>query len=237
MSEHLHWRLKAQRALEVYFERRSRPRALLTIVLSATGLVGLLASMGLYHAGVERMWLRYPAAVLVGYGAFLLLLRAWAEWEHTHFEAEEISGELPPVPGGVSPAARQTGSRQRTPGKARNHDWLDRVPDVVEVDFGEGCFVVILIAALIGVIVTLVLSIFAAPALIAEVFLDAFLITFIYQRLRVKADAHWLRTAIRRTWKSALVIAILMSIAGACVARLAPNCTSLGHAIKYWMED
>jgi len=53
----------------------------------------------------------------------------------------------------------------------------------------------------------------------------------------VQADAHWLRTAIRRTWKSALAIAILLSIAGACVARLAPDSTSLGHAIKYWMED
>jgi hypothetical protein len=72
MSEHLHWRRKARLALQAYFERRRRPRFFLSLVLIATGLVGLLASIGMFHLGVDRMWLRYPAAVLFGYGALQL---------------------------------------------------------------------------------------------------------------------------------------------------------------------
>src|SRR3954466_9883987 len=98
MSEHLHWRRKAHLALQAYFERRSRPRVFLSVVLIATGLVSLLASIGMFHLGIDRMWVRYPAAVLVGYGAFLGLLRVWVGWEHAYFAPDEMAAALPPSP-------------------------------------------------------------------------------------------------------------------------------------------
>jgi len=49
----------------------------MSLILSATGIAGFLASFALLHAGVARMWLRYPVAVLFAYGVFLLLLRLW----------------------------------------------------------------------------------------------------------------------------------------------------------------
>jgi hypothetical protein len=238
MSEHLHWRRKAHLALQAYFERRSRPRVFLSIVLIATGLVGLLASMGMFHLGVERMWIRYPAAVLASYGAFLIFLRLWAQWEYAYFAPEEIASMLPPSPDQPSVATRITRSARRS--AERTSDSVEGWGDVLEglggAD-GEGCFVFFLIAALVGVVVTLVLGIFAAPALLAEVFLDAFLITVIFKRLRAKADAHWLGTAIRRTWLSALGIAVFLSIAGACLAHLAPGARSLGQAVREYAEE
>lgn len=57
--------------------RRGMPRVLMSLILAATGAAGFLVSFALLHAGVERMWLRYPVAVLVAYGVFLLLLRVW----------------------------------------------------------------------------------------------------------------------------------------------------------------
>jgi hypothetical protein len=235
MSEHLHWRRKAHLALQAYFERRSSPRFFLSLVLIATGLVGSLASIGMYHLGVERMWIRYPAAVLASYGAFLAFLRLWAQWEYASFAPEEIAAVLPPDPNEPSIPRRVARGSRRTEGRSGDSfDWPDL--DILDGADGEGCFVFILIAALIGVIATLIFGIFAAPALLAEVFLDAFLITVIYQRLRVKADEHWLRTAIRRTWKSALGIAALLSIAGGCLAHLAPGATSLGQAVQEYVE-
>lgn len=53
------------------------PRVLMSLILAATGAAGFLVSFALLHAGVTRMWLRYPVAVLVAYGIFLLLLRVW----------------------------------------------------------------------------------------------------------------------------------------------------------------
>lgn len=57
--------------------RRGMPRVLMSLILAATGAAGFLVSFALLHAGVTRMWLRYPVAVLVAYGVFLMLLRVW----------------------------------------------------------------------------------------------------------------------------------------------------------------
>lgn len=237
MSEHLHWRQKAQLALQAYFERRSRPRVILSVVLIAAGLVGLLASIGLFHAGLERMWIRYPLSALVGYAGFLALLRAWAGWEYDSFSPEEMTGALPPAAGEAVPATPRR--LARAGGRALEHSAVEGVDclDAFDSIDGEGCFVFLLLAALIGVVITLLCGIFAAPALLAEVFLDAFLISVIYKRLRVKADEHWLRTAVRRTWKSAITISVLLSIAGGTLARLAPGARSLGQAIKEMSEE
>src|SRR5919107_255209 len=56
---------------------RAWPRAQMTLILLATGCAGLLVSFTLLHAGLTRMWLRYPVAILCAYGVFLLLLRLW----------------------------------------------------------------------------------------------------------------------------------------------------------------
>ena len=57
--------------------RQGMPRLQMSLILFVTGLSGFLASFALLHAGVSRMWLRYPVAVLLAYAAFLLLLRLW----------------------------------------------------------------------------------------------------------------------------------------------------------------
>jgi hypothetical protein len=53
------------------------PRLLMSLILAATGAAGFLVSFALLHAGVARMWLRYPVAVLCAYAVFLLLLQLW----------------------------------------------------------------------------------------------------------------------------------------------------------------
>lgn len=57
--------------------RRGMPRVLMSLILAATGAAGFLVSFALLHAGVARMWLRYPLAVLAAYGVFMFLLRVW----------------------------------------------------------------------------------------------------------------------------------------------------------------
>src|SRR5918997_2967356 len=57
--------------------RRAWPRVQMTLILLATGCAGFLVSFALLHAGLTRMWLRYPVAILSAYAVFLLLLRLW----------------------------------------------------------------------------------------------------------------------------------------------------------------
>ena len=56
---------------------RGMPRVQMSLILAVTGLAGFLASFALLHAGLTRMWLRYPVSVLFAYAVFLLLLRLW----------------------------------------------------------------------------------------------------------------------------------------------------------------
>lgn len=53
------------------------PRSQMTLLVGLTGGSGLLASFLLLKAGLESMALRYPLALLLAYGVFLLLLWLW----------------------------------------------------------------------------------------------------------------------------------------------------------------
>lgn len=53
------------------------PRSQMTLLVALTGGAGLLASFLLLHAGLDSMTLRYPLALLMAYGVFLLLLWLW----------------------------------------------------------------------------------------------------------------------------------------------------------------
>jgi hypothetical protein len=57
--------------------RHSSPRLQVSVIFAITGLVGFLTSFVMLQAGIHAMWLRYAVAILIAYGAFLLLLRLW----------------------------------------------------------------------------------------------------------------------------------------------------------------
>ena len=67
------------RAIEAAQQRMrgSFPRLQMTLIVALTGASGLLASFLMLRGGLDTMALRYPLAVAVAYGAFLLLLWAW----------------------------------------------------------------------------------------------------------------------------------------------------------------
>lgn len=50
-------------------------------ILILTGGFGFLASWGLFRAGASALWVRYPLAVALAYGWFLLLLRLWLAYQ------------------------------------------------------------------------------------------------------------------------------------------------------------
>ncbi len=67
--------------------RKSSPRLQVSLILGLTGLAGLLTSFSLLHAGITWMWIRYSIAILVAYGAFLLMLRLWLWLQHQSWDA------------------------------------------------------------------------------------------------------------------------------------------------------
>ena len=73
--------------------------------------------------------------------------------------------------------------------------------------------------------------------MLAEIFLDAFLIGALYRRLRIPAKENWLATAVRKTWKSALITTVLLALGGAALQYLAPGARSIGQALhQLWHQ-
>lgn len=223
------WRKRARQALESYFHKQSAPRLILALLLTLTGAAGFLVSVALLHGGVQQMWLRYPIAALSGYGVFLLLLRGWVEFEKSHFNPR--AGEIE--------KALEEGSFDN-PSWANRHrgsswpGWLDFPSNL---DPGEGCIPVLLLGVLLALVGLLIFVILSASGLIAEVFLDAFIVTVLYRRLRVAAQEHWLGTAVRKTWLPALLTAALLSLGGWCLGTMAPAAHSIGPALDYLLQD
>jgi hypothetical protein len=81
-----HWRERAVAVLRRYYERERFPRLIVMVLLLVTGGVGFLASAAMLWLGVDRMWIRYSLAVLAAYGAFIGMIRMWAECERQRIE-------------------------------------------------------------------------------------------------------------------------------------------------------
>ena len=85
---------------------------------------------------------------------------------------------------------------------------------------------------LLGGVVGLFYVVSYAPLLLAEIALDAALVTGIYRRLRKQDTRHWLGSAIRRTWKPALVIAMCLFVVGVVVQWAVPTARTIGDVLR-----
>lgn len=218
------WRARATTALRRYFEERSYPRTILTLLLLLAGAAGFLVSAGLLRVGVYHMSVRYPVAVLAGYGVLLGLVRGWVELEKGAFDPDD-----PAIKAAL--AGEQTHPKRHYEPSGRWWDWLD-IANFDMSDGDEGCIPLLLAGALVILFAAVLATIIGAPALIAEVFLDAFLVTVLYRRLRIAEKEHWLGTAIRKTWGVALVTAGALALIGWILEQLAPGAHSIGRAIE-----
>ena len=218
--------MRARAALEAYFERRSFPRTMLSLVLIITGLCGFFVSYLLLRLGVEHMWVRYPIAAAIAYGILLGLVRLWVELERGRFNPDDA---------GIDDASEPVEkTRTRAPHYQPRSTWLDYLdlPDFGGFDFDEGCLPAILLTVVLSLAAVLVATVAGAPLLIAEVFLDVFIVAVLYRRLRIAEKEHWLGTAIRTTWAPALVTVILLGIGGWALEEMAPGARSIGPAIE-----
>lgn len=218
------WRSRVKAALNAYFERRSYPRTVLTLIILLTGVIGFLLSFGMLRGGMHHMWLRYPIAVLLSYGVLLGLIRLWVEFERSRFDPEDTD---------IQAAAREADEERLHHHEPSRGSWLDYLdfPDL-GLDLDEGCLPAILLGVVLVLVITLCVTIAGAPVLIAEVFLDAFLVTVLYRRLRIAQKEHWLGTAIRKTWAPALITALALSLGGWVLEQLAPGTRSIGKAVE-----
>jgi hypothetical protein len=88
-----------------------------------------------------------------------------------------------------------------------------------------------------GAAVAIGSMILQAEALLAEVLLDAVLITALYQRLRKKELDWWTSDVLQQTIKPVLMIMGCMIIVGIFAHYYAPEARSVGGIWRHWRGE
>lgn len=221
-------------------ERESYPRLQMLLLVTLTGAAGFLASFLLLLAGLNAMWLRYPASIAIAYAVFLMLLWIWLRWRG---DGADASVDLGPSGRGSGDAGYGKGGSFDGGGASANYEpsdggLLDGVGDgaLEAVGSAEDLFIPLAllaaICAALGAAVFMMFSLVSsAPLLFAELLVDGLLSASLYRRLRGLDRAHWIEPAIRRTRWAFLAAAVTVAVFGAGLALYAPGAHSLGEVI------
>jgi len=239
-----HDALKALVAAQV-----SVPRLQMSLLVLLTAATGFLASVALSFAGMDALWLRYPLCVMIAYAAFLGLIWAWRrhrEWD-LPTDGPGGGGSSPPSQGqadwqggggssggGGASAAFDAPYPVTTFGPTPPS--LDTPSLDAALDVDEALPVVLVAALLAGALLAVGWVIWIAPALLAELALDAVLSAGLYRRLKRPPpdDAHWLATTLRHTGRPFLAATFSLMVVGILMSLLAPGATSLGEFLAHY---
>lgn len=218
-------------------ERLHSPRLQMMFIVSLTGAVGFLTSVGLLRAGMESMAARYSLAVAAAYLGFLFFLWCWLRFKVEDFDPTSDLLNLPdlaPLPKGSFPAGGGDFG-----GGGASHSFADSQSSGsgsggvdFDLDLGELAVVLLVIVALAGALWAAIATVWTAPGLLAELLLDAGLSAGLYERVRhVRGDA-WLRTAFAKTALPFVGVAVLFAVAGATIQWHTPEARSIGGFIR-----
>jgi hypothetical protein len=240
--------------------RTSSPRITILIVLTLAGGAAFLTSFAGLSAGVDSMAVRYAIASIAGYLAFVMLIRAWIAIRRGWQPEGDLIPNPFDVIDATDLAARGAGrgvealksfAGGKSGGGGGGSAWIaepvekaayvraapSRASDAVEsvggsLDLDDGIFIVIAIAAAVGGVVCIAYVIYIAPLLLAEVALDAALVSAAYRRLRKDDVGHWTGAVFRRTWVPAVILVVFMFVTGFAAQLVAPEARSIGGVIR-----
>jgi hypothetical protein len=217
---------------------RAYPRLFILIIVGLSGFAAFLFSAGTLMLGLNQMALRYFAGALVGYGTFLILLRVWISYRRRGWD---VDLELPDIDGTLGSGSDGVSffSGGRSGGAGASGQWEPASAGSkvsVDLDVDELWPLVLAFVCALGGLIAILYVVYAAPILLAEVALDAALVTGLYRRIRREDARYWLESAVRRTWLPALIAALFLMAAGAAVQMAIPTADSIGDVWRTLAE-
>lgn len=221
--------------LRAWLERHDSPRLRMLLLVALTGGTGFLASWVMLREGVASMLVRYPIALGIAYGVFLLLLWTWlrtrSDHDHAHADVPDFTGVLPRHD---SPASRidTAGESVAQPvsagsGHGAEGNWLDGIGSA-----DEAAIPLLVIALVAALALASLWVVYAAPLLFAELMFDAALAAGFYRRLRRGEARGWLDTAVRHTFLPFLVTLVALLAFGFAAQHWRPDARSIGDLLQ-----
>jgi len=222
-------------------ERRGWPRLQMAVIVLATGATGFLASFALLSGGLGSMLLRYPLAVLIAYGMFLLMMWAWVRWRA---DASDVF-DLVDFPAGGSGGSGYSGSGGASGGGGASSSWGPSIGSspspgsggagALDVLDGDGLPILAVIALVTVAAVCVIAAgwvVWTAPALMAELLVDAAIAGGLYRRMRGAQAQGWWWLCVRHTfWPLVGVLSFFIAL-GALAGHRAPEATTLMQALQ-----
>lgn len=235
--------------------RKSHPRLHASLILLLTGLAGFLASFVLLRLGIDAMWLRYPVAILIAYGVFLILLRVWLSLSRPRDFGLDIVDTTVDVVSEVSADPGFSGGGDFAGGGAGGV-WQESVSSVTctrsvstiastnssgsggsifnfDIDLDDAWIIIPVLLLLAAGVIAALYVVYIAPALLAEILLDGVLMAGLYKRVKSIEHRHWLRSAFRQTVVPAIVVVVFFTVAGLAMQMTAPDARSIGEFWEY----
>jgi hypothetical protein len=235
--------------LAQHLEHFSTPRLQLLLIMIAAAGAAFLVSVALLWSPAELFELmapRYAVAALCGYLAFILLIRVWialhrpgpGDVDLDLLDVLELTGPRPWASSVNDSIPLFSGGRSGGAGSSRQ--WLgtgNSGGDSSErwsfgFDLDDGIWLLVAAASAVAGLAAIGYVIYMAPVLLAEVALDAAIISVLYRRLRRDEQAYWLTTVLRHTWAPAVVLVVFAFAVGFALQQAAPEARSIGAVVQ-----
>lgn len=225
-------------------EHDSFPRIQMSLIVGLTGAAGLLFSFVMLQLGVTSMALRYPLALLMAYGVFLVLLWLWLRTKaEDYVDIPDFSGSGSGGSGDCTPAFEGGGGHFGGGGASGSFDGpasfappssdasplSDAVGAVSDAD--ELAIPLLVVAFALGLALASLYVVYVAPMLFAELLVDGALSYALYRRLKAADSPHWLESAVRRTALPFVLTGVFVAATGATMAAYAPGAQSIGQVL------
>lgn len=236
-------------------ERDGTPRFDMFLITLLTGGIGFLFSATLLAVGVDAMPIRYAIAFAFAYLFFLgslsfsLRQRRGLDLDGQDvYDAGDFVGDVADdlgelvgaeladagrsfgrggsFGGGGASASYRDGSVRPAAGGAPKGDAVSLF------DADEGVVVVALVAAAAALLLASFWIVWSAPALFAELALDAFFVGGLYHRLRRVDSSAWFGTALKRTVLPFFFTGALFVFAGWLAQEKYPAARSIGEVVN-----
>ena len=222
-------------------EQDSFPRIQMSLIVGVTGAAGLLFYFVMLELGVTSMALRYPLALLMAYGVFLLLLWLWLRTKaEDYLDIPDFSGSGSSGSGDCTPAFEGSGGHFGGGGASGSFDMptgADSSPlsDAVGAvgDADELAIPLLVIVFAVGLALASFYVVYVAPMLFAELLVDSALSYALYRRIKATDSPHWVESAVRRTALPFVLTAVFVSATGAAMAAYAPGAHSIGQVVQH----
>lgn len=248
MSRRLHLtRSHAILRIKRRLEQDAFPRIQMSLIVGLTGAAGLLFSFIMLELGVSSMALRYPLALLMAYGVFLVLLWLWLRTKADDYvDIPDLSGLIPSGSsestalfqggggnfGGGGASGSFDGPAAFAPLDSNSASPLAEATSAVG-DADELAIPLIVILFALGLALASLYVVYAAPMLFAELLVDGALSYALYRRIKAADSPHWIQSAVRRTALPFMLTGVFVSATGAAMAAYAPGAQSISQVIHH----